>query len=294
MSAVSVPIRHDVKKNIFPGAHDAIREPFPWHRGAAQPHSSQALAVSVFGTLAVHPEREVLVETMLRFAFGWDPTGENGWRVDLEKTMDRSLLGEWQPTQIDVLLSSETSAVALECKFTEAGGGTCSQVKPKPPSSGVHKGLRQCDGTYREQRNPANNKTARCALSAKGVRYWTHIPTYLDVAADQDHVPCPFAGPAYQYMRTVLAVGEWVRQQSRERAAGLLVYVAGKDFPVSVEVSDPTSEWNRFIARMRSDSLVAVKAISYQEILEIWCQCLPRDEVLAELRGWVHGRISVH
>ena len=46
---------HAVRDNIFPDAHDAIWQAFPWHGGAASYHSSQALAVSVFGTIAVHP-----------------------------------------------------------------------------------------------------------------------------------------------------------------------------------------------------------------------------------------------
>jgi hypothetical protein len=198
-----------VKKNIFPGAHDAVWGAFPWHDGAASPHSSQALAVSVFGTLAVHPARQ---------------------------------------------------------------------------------GLRQCDGNYHEQTNPVNGRTARCALSAKGIRYWEHIPTYFNLAGDQDHKPCPFAGPAYQYMRNLLAAGEWARRRKKEQAAFGLVYVAGEGFPMSLEVADPGSEWGRFISLLRPNSPVVVKAISYQALLQAWRRCLPEDLVLADLEDWVDGK----
>jgi hypothetical protein len=279
-----------VKKNIFPGAHNAVWGAFPWHDGAASPHSSQALAVSVFGTLAIHPARQVLIDAILHSAFGWESAGNGPWRVDLERTLGRSLLGERQSTtQVDVLLHNETSVVMLECKFTETGGGPCSQ--PKRRTSRAHQGLRQCDGNYREQTNPVNGKTARCALTAKGIRYWEHIPTYFDLARDKDHVPCPFAGPAYQYMRNLLAAGEWARRRKKERGAFGLVYVAGEGFPVSAEVADPGSEWGQFITRLRPDAPVAVRAVSYQELLKAWRQCMPEDEILADLAGWIKEKV---
>jgi hypothetical protein len=164
-----------VQGNVFPGAHDAIWQAFPWHSGATSPHSSQALAVSVFGTIAVHPERQTLVDETLRLMFGWDPQGDGEWRVELERELPRSLLGERKkPTQVDVLLQNKTSVVVLECKFTESGGGPCSQTKPRP--SGEHEGIIQCDGNYKDQTNAVNGKTARCALSAKDIRYWKYIP----------------------------------------------------------------------------------------------------------------------
>ena len=277
-----------VKKNIFPGAHDAVGEAFPWHDGVASPHSSQALAVSAFGTLAVHPARQTLIDAMLHSVFGWESAGDDAWHVDLERTLGRSLLGERRPTQIDVLLRNETSVVVLECKFTEAGGGPCSQ--PKPLSSGVHKGVIQCNGNYREQRNPVNGKRARCVLSAKGIRYWKYIPTYFDLAADHDHVPCPFAGPAYQYMRNLLAAGEWARQRKKPRVALGLVYAAGEGFLMSAEVADPASEWNQFIGCLRPDCPVLVKTVSYRDLLQAWRQCLPKDEVLADLTDWIEEK----
>lgn len=279
-----------VKKNIFPGAHDAVWGALPWHAGAASPHSSQALAVSVFGMLAVHPARQALIDAMLNSVFGWGSAGEDAWRVDLDRTLGHRLLGERRPTQIDVLLHNPTTVVMLECKFTEASGGPCSQPNRRP--SGAHQGLRQCDGNYREQTNPVNGRTARCALSAKGIRYWEHIPTYFDLACDQDHVPCPFAGPAYQYMRNLLAAGEGARRPKKVRAAFGLVYVAGEGFPVSAEVADPGSEWGRFVARLRPDSPVAVKAVSYQDLLQAWRECLPKDVMLADLAAWVEDRIQ--
>ena len=61
-------------------------------------------------------------------------------------------LSELRETQIDVLAKSTSSIVALECKFTEADGGECSQVHKLGKSA--HKGMCQCNGNYEEQVNP--------------------------------------------------------------------------------------------------------------------------------------------
>lgn len=278
-----------VQRNIFSGAHDAIWQAFPWHKGAASSHSSQALAVSVFGTAAVHPERQILINEMLHLMFRWDSQGDDGWRVELERDLPRSLLGERRPTQVDVLLQNKAIAVLLECKFTEVSGGPCSQTKPL--SSGRHKGLIQCDGNYREQTNPVNGKTARCALSAKSIRYWKYIPKYFDLDRGKDYEPCPFAGPAYQYMRNTLAAGQWAKNHDQKRAAFGLVYVKGDAFPLANEVADPQSEWSQFTAHLRADSPLEIATVSYQSILDAWRRRLPKDRVLAQLDDWVMERV---
>lgn len=278
-----------VQNNIFGGAHDAIWQAFPWHKGAARPHSSQALAVSVFGALAVHPEKQALIDEMVRLMFGWEPSKDDGpWQVGIEETVSSSLFHERPPTQVDVLLQNKAKVVALECKFNEVGGG-CSQTRPRP--SGKHKGLIQCNASYREQENPVNGKKARCALSAKKIRYWTYIPMYFDWANDRDYDPCPFAGPAYQYMRNALAAARLARGKEPKRAGFCLVYVKGEQFPMSVEVKDTASDWNEFIKHLRPDAPLEITAVSYQDLLDAWRRCTPGDQVLADLAEWFAQRV---
>jgi hypothetical protein len=111
-----------------------------------------------------------------------------------------------------------------------------------------------------------------------------------------DHEPCPFAGPAYQYMRNVLAAAQLARRKDRpkeeQRAAFGLIYVEGESFAVADEVADPQSEWGQFVARLRSDAPVAVQAVSYQRLLKAWCQRFPEDESLARLAEWLAERVS--
>ena len=66
------------------------------------------------------------------------------------------------------------------------------------PGAGPRRGLRQCDGNYASQINPANGAMARCALTGKGILYWQHIPELFGLGAEQDYHPRPFRGDHYQ------------------------------------------------------------------------------------------------
>ncbi len=107
-------------------------------------------------------------------------------------------LGEPRPTSIDVLLSGPNRRVAVECKFTEEGFGTCSRPRLRPGDAGYP--TERCDGSYRAQAGRGD----RCALTAIGVRYWDHLPRLFAWPADRDHEPCPF-GAVYQLARNALA-----------------------------------------------------------------------------------------
>ncbi len=224
----------------------------------------------------------------MRGLFGWQTSADDVWQIELKRKPGVRLLGERHQTQVDVLLRNQTSVVVLECKFTEADGGGCSQLKPLP--RGTHKGVCQCDGSYREQVNPVSGKRHRCPLSGKGIRYWEHIPDYFDLSADQDHIPCPFAGPAYQYMRNVLVAGQPAKQWKATRAGFGLVYVAGDRFPMACQVSDPDSEWIHFKAHLRKDGPLVIGEVACQHLLTVWSDGLPGDATLVGLQDWVEDR----
>jgi hypothetical protein len=269
-----------IQQNLFPEAHESIWRAFPWHSGAHQQHSSQALAIDVFGTVQSHPLCDLLVSELVTtvFAAQMSDIAQQGWTVKLEERVPADLFGEPRPTQLDVLLENDTAVLVLECKFTEAGG-PCSQ----PPE--------QCNGRYEMQTNPKNGKQARCALTGKGVEYWRWIPRYFTLDNAQSYDPCPFAGPAYQYMRNLLVAGRMARWNKRHGAFGV-VYVEGERFPMAVEVTDAKSEWGRFQNLLRSDCVVSVGAISYQALLESWCEAHPADTTLYELAKWVRQKIE--
>jgi hypothetical protein len=67
-------LEETIKKNLFPASHAAIDdwEKFPWHRDrhghidTHKRHSSQALAIDVFGTIKASTERDGILGALAR------------------------------------------------------------------------------------------------------------------------------------------------------------------------------------------------------------------------------------
>jgi hypothetical protein len=241
-----------IKENLFVGAHQLLqrRPRCPWHRDsneaitAGQRRSSQALAIDVFETVRGLESRDTIIAAWVEGVSLTVPKA-GPWKVELEYSLEKSLLGELRSTQIDVLISSRHSVIVLECKFTEPDGGSCSQ--PSPLGDGAHKGLRQCNGRYEVQTNPVNNEISRCALTGNGVRYWDLIPEVLGFDADVDHVPCPVAGGWYQWMRNLVAARA-IGQRESKVVAFVLVYAQG-GFPMARKLK--SKEWQTFEATVK-------------------------------------------
>ncbi|EJT01484.1 hypothetical protein [Rhizobium sp. CCGE 510] len=173
-----------VRENLFPASCGAIEDwaAFPWHRDrtnriqAYKAHSSQAIAIDVFGTLKMSTDRDRVFDAIAE-RVGVAPGGP--WTVTLEWTDTDRLLGEPRPTQVDAFAVGSAAALVIECKFTEPGG-QCSQTAVS------RSGERPCSGSYKDQTNPGNGVRSRCALAGKSIRYWEYIPNIfeLDPGAD--------------------------------------------------------------------------------------------------------------
>jgi hypothetical protein len=152
--------------------------------------SSQALAVSVFGTMMKQGDLSLLNEVPDehgRSLFpGFVPAGQPEFdhRV-ITLNEPRS------PTQVDLFLPGQHGHVAIECKLWERELGPCSQVASH-----------QCNGDYAFQ--PGRAPGQRCVLTEKGIAYWDYIPQLFHWRADFDYCPCPIWKP-YQLVRNVLA-----------------------------------------------------------------------------------------
>ena len=280
-----------IQANLFTEAHHAISDwvSFPWHKGASgQPdthriNSSQALAIDVFGTIMTREERSSILN---RLADELGFPQSNHWNIRLEWVSTSNPLREInQHTQVDVLAESKDALIFFECKFTETDGGTCSQSKPL--AKGAHKGLVQCNGNYTLQTNPVNGKINRCALSAKGIRYWEIIPEVFRYPTGVDHSPCPFAGPWYQWMRNMTNAYAVARESGRH-AAFCLVYADAPGLPVADMVH--SDQWQAFLSETRQDYL-PVSAVSYQTIVKI-----AKEAVISKdwnlLEQWVARKIA--
>ena len=289
--------RRRLEANIFPFAHAAIQswEEFPWHLDGSRhcdshkPHSSQALAMDVFGTLAVldAADRDSILEN-LAARIGLPTAGP--WSVQLEWSDTQNRLREsgQQKSQIDAVAVGKRSVIFFECKFTEENGGKCSQVNPL--RSGAHRGLRQCNGTYSLQVNPANGRSSRCSLTAKGIRYWELVPSLFELANDVDHSPCPFAGPSYQWMRNLI-LAKAVTDDEGKSAAFVITYADSPRLKFPRQLKSPA--WDQFMRWLPSSS-VPVVTRSYLELIKEGEGVLsgPGAMVLKDLFVWVERKIE--
>lgn len=261
--------RQAIRGNLFPESRAAIGDwdAYPWHRHEKRittgwVQSSQALSIDVFGYLKTRTqdERDVALGLVAREL----TLPEQGpWQVELEYSVPRTLLGEWRPTQIDALASSPHALIAFECKFTEAGGA-CSRTG----ATG------QCGGAYALEPGNPHKGGHRCALTAKGIRYWEHVPAlFKRLAPDRDHDPCPFAGERYQWMRNLAAA----RALADGRAWGVaVVYVDAPGLHAA------SIDWPAF--RRELAPKVNFKPYSYQDLL-ITCST-PVAMTDRDTRGW--------
>jgi ADP-ribosylglycohydrolase len=170
-------------------------EKHKWYRSM---NSSQALAQSVLGNLAVHKALHQL--SKLKDDEGLDLFGKA--QVSSENfAMEYKIkyLGEPRSSSLDGYISGDYR-VAIECKFTEAEVGTCSRPGLKPTASNYER--EHCNGTYSFQRA----RKERCSLTEIGVLYWRYLPKLFKWKDDSDLFPCPLH-KNYQLIRNILAIG---------------------------------------------------------------------------------------
>lgn len=288
----SDPTRYtSILANLFPGAHAAVQpmNKFKWHSSSGERYdswkvqSSQALAIDVFGTLAVSDTRDVILD-------GWAtelglPAG-GPWSVQLEWHDPNDNLNERQPTWVDAVAQSPHALIFFEGKFTEGDGGRCSQTQPL--RTGPRQGQRQCDGRYMFQTNPATGTEARCALTAKGLRYWEYIPQVFDYAADQSYFECPFAGAWFQWMRNLTGCYAAARASGRAPAF-VLAYADGPGLAMAARVR--STEWARLQNRLQPGA-ITLRAWSYQDLIRLAQAAVPEDPAWPALARWVDEKIA--
>jgi hypothetical protein len=292
MKLVDEKMKERIRSNIFRDAHTAVEpwETFPWHRGsdgkidAYKKHSSQALAIDVFGTLKMSSDRDTILNHLAKEL---DLPIEGTWEIDLEWKDPKNLLKERRQTQVDVVACNRKSLIFFECKFTEADGGSCSQ--PEPIKDGQNKGLKQCNGSYEKQTNPVNKKIARCALTGKGIRYWDVIPQIFDYVADIDYKTCPFKGPRYQWMRNLTACWE-VAKDKHLVPAFIVVFADTPKLPLAEKVK--SEEWKEFVSHILPRR-IGVRTVSFQKIVKMSCnEAVLEPNTYHDLLHWVEYKIE--
>ena len=276
--------RTRLERNIFPAAHQACEpwEKFAWQTKAHLAHSSQALAIDVFGTIKISENRDAMMDALAQ-TMGL-PTG-GPWEMTLEWAARSSLLNEPSPTQVDVYAESPQSIMLFECKFTEPGGGACPQTVKR-------RGISPCDGNYGTNGTQEHDLTSRCVLSDKGMQYWDIIPKAFHLEAEAEYQPCPFAGPAYQWMRK-LVVAYKVGRQKNKQPAVVMVYADHPSLPMAQTVR--SQGWTTFTESVKQDH-ISLHVRSYQEILmlakKVTHQHSEEQTLWQELSEWVERKMS--
>jgi len=235
------------------------------HKWFRSMNSSQALAQSVLGNLAIHGFLITLAE--LLDDNGMPLLGKAQVLSDnfaMEFKID--YLGEPRRTSLDGYLGGDYR-VAIECKFTESEVGTCSRPRLTPADSNYES--EYCNESYTRQMA----RIERCSLSEIGVLYWQYVPQLFRWNGDSDLIPCPL-NKNYQLVRNILAVG--VKPDGQVSAANghvVLIYDernpafqrGGDGFTAFAETQQALREptmlrkcsWQRIIQHLRNKDILA-------------------------------------
>jgi hypothetical protein len=273
-----------IKENLFERSIDAIcdYEKFDWHIyngeiDTDKVNSSQAIVIDFWGCLKLSAHKDHIINKL----FNKDC---NNWTIKFEHT-DKSLLSEVTPTQIDVIIESDSCAIIIESKFTEAKGGSCSQT------SKTKYGQIQCNGNYEEQINPVNGITSKCALTGKRILYWDYIDTLTNFKKNMEYNPCPFQKSEFQWIRNVCFSEAYAKHKNIE-SESFLVYYESEKCPISNKVKKQ-SYLGKLKENLRNSE--SFKPVSYNNLLEqtiSYLDSIDKKEksVWMELRKWMQEK----
>ena len=200
-------IRSKARKNVIinPSASEQERKKLfdlipegEFHKWYGSMNSSQALAQSVLGNLAIYDSLHYLSE--LKDDEGM-PLFDNAKISSDNFAMEYKInyLGEPRRTSLDGYIFGDYR-IAIECKFTEAEVGSCSRPRLTPNDSNYES--EHCNGVYTIQRA----RKERCSLTEVGVLYWRYVPSLFKWENDSELNPCPL-NKNYQLVRNILATG---------------------------------------------------------------------------------------
>lgn len=229
--------------------------------------SSQALAQSIFGTIAVSGRLPILADIVAENglpAFG--PVAA-GTVLELEKQV--TTLGEPRLTSIDVWLGG-SYRVAVECKLAEADFGTCSRTRLRPRDNNYASDF--CDGTYTRQRGRQSNG----ALTQSNIHYWDYLDELLGWRPDIEHWPCRLSA-TYQLVRNILAVCVVANGEFRADAGHALTIYDERN-PAMAADGRGMQQWDAVHEALKQAPLL--RRLSWQSLISQ----LPGDPVLDWLK----------
>jgi hypothetical protein len=186
------------------------------HKWFRSMNSSQALAQSIFGNLALYGHLDCLTALQSDES---DPLLSDAHVSSDSFVMEHKVnhLREPRATSLDGYFFGDYQ-VAIECKFTEAEIGACSRPRLRPSASNYARDF--CNGNYQRQ----GTRMTRCSLTERGVVYWQYVPHLFRWQNDLDLAPCPL-NANYQLVRNILAIGARADETaSLDRGHVVLIY----------------------------------------------------------------------
>jgi len=279
----------DELANVFYGARPALDEVFGFAHmsrigvsDVGAPHSAQALALDVFGTLKSARSRDRICDHL---AIPPEMPEGGPWDIHLDYIAPDNTLREAQhKSQLDVLLQGKRSLIAIECKFAE------TRLEPCGQTARTGKGLVRCTGNYETQVNPANGRTALCALTGKNMRYREYIPRVFRLSADGPHRPCPFAGPWYQWMRTLVMAYALAEPRGLMPAVGL-AHIDRPTMPLRTRIQDEAPKLKRFLTDAVKFELLLLRYDKLPGVFEVAADRAERG-MFQDLRSWVDAKVN--
>jgi hypothetical protein len=280
-------------RNIFPGALEHVRG---WANGRLEArskavHSSQALCVSVFGSLASSAKRaSFLVDAFEAAGIAPHPVGEPS--IECEVRDRRDILNEYgsrNPTCPDVLIRWPGVVLTIESKFTEHLGG-CSQARTsRIKVNGRYRILpAACTGNHEPGSDLRTGTGAACRLtvpegSRTSRRYWEVGATLFSSAVITGAaLPCPFRDGHYQLMRNLCFAAALAEVEGLHGFAMLLAFVGAS--PAAIETR---SVFAAFQTLLLPEIKPRVGIISYEQLAKI-----AREHSEYELADWIIERIE--
>lgn len=199
----------DSTLNLFLPELGSLIPPSDRHKWFRSMTSSQALAVSVIGTIVQRGDLELLCaficDDLLPLVFK-----ETVLEFDSFEYVPRHLEKGKRKSQVDVYIRSPGFRLSIECKLTEKDTGQCRMSK---------------EGEQRDAYSEFSGFTFCDRVRYNGARYWDYWPKISDQPRPETCTEeCPLHS-TYQLARNVMAAGiEPETGEFDEKGSALLLY----------------------------------------------------------------------
>lgn len=285
------------RENLFHGAlrHVDLHVGDGLEARSSVPWSSQALCISVFGTIAESANRAALMQSILAAA-GVDVNVAGDPEVLCEVRGRRDLLNEIggsNATCPDVLVEWPGLTLTIESKFTEHLS-PCGQIDLRLSKGSREIHPKTCSGNHETGSDLKTKTDAACRLTIaenEGRRGYRSPRRYWEVGSrlfgaeviEPPREPCPFADGKYQLMRNLCFASALAESQSPTKGhAFVLAYVEG-----APSAADSVADFAAFREMLLAAEAARVGSITYETISDVLASAGE-----AELAGWVRRRLQ--